>query len=45
MKDHEINSLWQDLQSINKQLLDLLEEKNRMFEDLTNQTKELLALN
>lgn len=45
MKDHEINSLWQDLQSINKQLLDLLEEKNWMFEDLTNQTKELLALN
>jgi len=45
LKDNEINALRQDLQNINKQLLDLLEEKNRMFEELTAQTKELLALN
>ncbi len=45
MKDNEITTLRQDLQNINKQLLDLLEEKNRIFEELTAQTKELLSLN
>lgn len=36
LKDSELANLRQDLASINKQFLDLLEEQNRIFEDLTS---------
>lgn len=44
-KEAEIRELREGLADLNKQFLEILEEKNRMFEDLTTQTKELLTLN
>jgi chromosome segregation ATPase len=44
-KEAEIRELREGLKDLNKQFLEILEEKNRMFEDLTTQTKELLTLN
>ncbi len=35
-KEAEINELREGLADLNKQFLEILEEKNRMFEDLTS---------
>ena len=44
-RDRQIQALRSDLNRVNKQYMDILAEKNRMYEEMTAHTKELLGLN
>ena len=44
-KDSEIQRLREQIRGLNSQFLAVLEEQNRIYEDLTTQTKELINLN
>ena len=44
-RDKEIQALRVELAEVNKEYMEILEEKNRIYEDLTPQIKELLRLN